>query len=88
MRTFAQTVGADLPSLAAQARAVHTGGVDLVRITARTLVIAGDQDPLAARPGVLADAIPDARLVLVAGDHGIVGSSPGFRTAVADFLRD
>ncbi|HEX7307201.1 alpha/beta fold hydrolase [Lentzea sp.] len=88
MRTFAESVGADLPSLAAQARAVHTGGVELARITARTLVIAGDQDPLAVRPDVLADAIPDARLVLVAGDHGIVGSSPAFRTAVADFLQD
>ncbi|USX53894.1 alpha/beta fold hydrolase [Lentzea sp. HUAS12] len=88
MRTFAQTVGADLPSLAAQARAVHTGGVDLARITARTLVIAGDEDPLAARPEVLADAIPDACLVLVAGDHTIVGSSPDFRTVVVDFLQD
>jgi len=88
MRAFAETVGADLPSLAAQARAVHTGGVELARISARTLVIAGDQDPLAARPEVLADAIPDARLVLVAGDHSIVGSSLDFRTAVADFLRD
>jgi len=88
MRAFAETVGADLPSLAAQARAVHTGGVELARISARTLVIAGDQDPLAAQPEVLADAIPDARLVLVAGDHSIVGSSLDFRTAVADFLRD
>ncbi|KOV78047.1 alpha/beta fold hydrolase [Nocardia sp. NRRL S-836] len=88
MRAFAAAVGADLPSLAAQARSVHTGGVDLARITAHTLVIAGDRDPLAARPEVLAAAIPHARVVLVAADHGTAHSTPDFRAAVVEFLRD
>ncbi|GAA1286835.1 alpha/beta fold hydrolase [Saccharothrix xinjiangensis] len=87
LRAFAELVGADLPSLAAQARAVHRDGIDLAAITAPTLVIAGDRDPLAERPHVLAGAIPDARLRIVAGDHGVVGDSPGFRSAVVGFLR-
>ncbi|MEU3648077.1 alpha/beta fold hydrolase [Lentzea sp. NPDC034063] len=88
MRAFAEMVGADFLSLAAQARALHTGGVDFARITAESLVIAGDEDPLAVRPEVLADALPNARLVIVPGDHNIVGSNPDFRAAVVDFLRN
>ncbi len=87
MRAFADIVGADLPSLAAQARSVHQDGVDLAAITARTLVIAGDDDPLAERPHVLADAIPGARLRVVPGDHGSTGDNPDFRSAVVEFLR-
>jgi pimeloyl-ACP methyl ester carboxylesterase len=87
MVAFAESVGADLPSLAAQARAAHQGGIDLAAITAPTLVIAGDADPLARRPHVLADAIAGARLHVVAGDHGTTVAGPDFRTAVVDFLR-
>lgn len=87
MRAFAEVVGSDLPSLAAQARSVHKGHLDLAAITAETLVIAGDDDPLADRPQVLADAIPGARLRVVAGDHGTAGGSPDFRAAVVAFLR-
>lgn len=86
MVAFAGAVGADFPSLAAQARAAHQGGIDLAAITAPTLVIAGDDDPLAQRLHVLADAIGDARLHVVPGDHGTTVGSPGFRTAVVDFL--
>jgi pimeloyl-ACP methyl ester carboxylesterase len=87
MRAFAEVVGADLPSLAAQARSVHRDGVDLAAITARTLVIAGCDDPLAERPHVLADAIPGARLLVVAGDHGTAVGSPDFQSAIVLFLR-
>lgn len=86
MRAFAETRGNDLPSLAAQARAVHHDGIDLAAVTAETLVIAGDADPLAQRPHVLAEAIPGARLCLVGGAHDVVVSSPGFRSAVVGFL--
>jgi hypothetical protein len=49
-------------------------------------VLAGDADPLAARPQVLADAIAGARLQLVAGDHlGAVGD-PAFTAALVEFL--
>ena len=86
LRASAEVTGADLPSLAAQARSVHRDGIDLAAITARTLVIAGDEDPLARRPHVLADAIPGARLHVVPGDHGTTVRSPHFRTAVVAFL--
>ncbi|GAA0577790.1 alpha/beta hydrolase [Paractinoplanes ferrugineus] len=86
MRAFAEMLGDDLPSLAAQARAVHRDGIDLAAITAETLVVAGDADPLAERPHVLADAITGARLHLVAGGHDVVGTSPQFRSAVVGFL--
>ncbi|MFD7660653.1 alpha/beta fold hydrolase, partial [Actinosynnema sp. NPDC059797] len=87
MLASAAAAGADFPSLAAQARAVHRSGIDLAAITAPTLVIAGDDDPLARRPHVLAGAIADARLHVVAGDHGTTVGSPAFRAAVVDFLR-
>jgi pimeloyl-ACP methyl ester carboxylesterase len=87
MRTFADPVGADRSSLAAQARSVHAEGIDLAAITVPALVIAGDADPLAARPEVLAAAIGGgARLRLVAGGHEVIGTSPGFRTAIVEFL--
>jgi pimeloyl-ACP methyl ester carboxylesterase len=86
MRAFAETLGSDLPSLAAQARSVHRDGIDLAAVKAETLVIAGDADPLAVRPHVLADAIAGAQLRLVSGSHDIVGSNPDFRTAVVEFL--
>ncbi|WP_218133604.1 alpha/beta fold hydrolase [Lentzea fradiae] len=88
MRASATQSGADLRSMAAQALALHTAGVDFARITADAIVIAGDEDPLAVRPEVLADAIPGARLVLVPGDHGAAINSAEFSTAVVDFLRD
>lgn len=88
LRAFADVVGADLPSLAAQARSAHQGGIDLAAVTARTLVIAGDDDPLARRPHVLADALADARLRVVAGDHGTTLGNPDFTSAVVDFLGD
>ncbi|MCU7723914.1 alpha/beta hydrolase [Actinoplanes sp. KI2] len=86
LRANATMLGADLPSLAAQARAVHREGIDLAAITAETLVIAGDADPLAERPHVLAEAIAGASLRLVAGGHEVIGSSPGFRSAIIEFL--
>ncbi|MFE9747121.1 alpha/beta fold hydrolase [Saccharothrix saharensis] len=83
---FAAATGADFPSLAAQARAAHQDGIDLAAITAPTLVIAGDDDPLAERPHVLAEAIPGARARVVPGDHGTAVGSPAFRAAVVAFL--
>ncbi|BCJ46025.1 alpha/beta hydrolase [Actinoplanes ianthinogenes] len=86
LRAHAEMLGADLPSLAAQARAVHRTGIDLAAITAETLVIAGDADPLAERPHVLAEAIAGASLRLIAGGHEVIGTSPEFRSAVIAFL--
>ncbi|SDX47366.1 hypothetical protein SAMN05661080_00051 [Modestobacter sp. DSM 44400] len=55
-------------------------------VVAPTLVPAGDADPLAVRPEVLAAAIPGARLTLVSGDHlGAVAVAP-FATALVELL--
>ncbi|TKJ30973.1 alpha/beta hydrolase [Blastococcus sp. CCUG 61487] len=87
-RAFADATGADRLALAAHARVVHAQPLPLADITAPTLVVAGDADPLAVRPQVLVDAIPEARLVMVPGDHlGAVGS-PVFVGALVGFLRD
>jgi len=49
-------------------------------------VLAGDADPLAVRPEVLVDAIPDARLRIVSGDHMQAIGDPRFTASIVDFL--
>lgn len=85
-RALADAVGADRAALRAQAHAVYQGGVALERITAPTLVLAGDSDPLAVRPEVLAAAIPDASLRLVSGDHMAAVADPRFTESIVAFL--
>lgn len=85
-RAFADAAGADRLALAAHARVVHTGHVPLRDITAPTLVLAGEDDPLAVRPQLLADAIPDARLRLVPGNHLSAVGGHAFGVALVEFL--
>jgi pimeloyl-ACP methyl ester carboxylesterase len=87
-RAFADSTGADRLALAAQARVVHAQPLPLAAITAPTLVVAGEADPLAARPQVLADAVPGARLVVVPGDHLGAVREPAFAGALVGFLAD
>jgi pimeloyl-ACP methyl ester carboxylesterase len=77
-RALADALGCDRLALAAQARRAWTGGVALGAITAATLVVAGDSDPLAAQPQELADAIPGAQLRVLPGDHISVLGDPAF----------
>ena len=85
-RAFADMIGGDRRALAAHAQVVHAEPIALDRITVPTLVLAGDADPLAARPQVLADAIPGARLEVLSGDHtGAVGD-PRFIPTLVEFL--
>ena len=49
-------------------------------------MLAGEQDPLAVRPQVLAEAIPDATLQIVSGDHMSALADPRFTRAIVDFL--
>lgn len=85
-RRFADSTGADRFALAAQADRVHRSAIALGDITAATLLLVGDADPLAARPHVLADAIPAATLQVIPGDHlGAVGR-PEFAPAIVAFL--
>jgi pimeloyl-ACP methyl ester carboxylesterase len=87
-RAFADSTGADRLALAAHVRAVNTEPLPLGDIAAPTLVVAGDADPLAVRPQVLADAISGARLVTVPGDHLGAVRTPEFVTALVGFLGD
>jgi pimeloyl-ACP methyl ester carboxylesterase len=57
-----------------------------MRIGAPTLVIGGEADEVAPRPQVLASAIPDARLLIVPGDHLSAVVAPEFRAGIVDFL--
>ncbi|WP_448640836.1 alpha/beta fold hydrolase [Geodermatophilus sp. URMC 63] len=85
-RRLADALNADRRALAAHARAVHVHGADLAAITAPTLVLAGDADPLAVRPEVLAAAIPGARVTVVPGDHSTALRAPAFAAALVGFL--
>ena len=85
-RRLADGLGADRQALLAQAASIHRGGVELERISAPTLLLAGDRDPLASRPEVLVAAIPRARLELLEGDHMAVVGDPRFAALIAEFL--
>ncbi len=85
-RQLADATGGDRKALAAQARSVFRGEIALERISAPTLVLAGDSDPMAIRPEVLSEAIPDATLRILHGDHiGAIGD-PSFKRSIVDFL--
>lgn len=56
------------------------------QITAPTLVLVGDADPIAARPEVLAAAVPRAQLRVITGDHLSAVTDPAFAPAIVEFL--
>ncbi len=85
-RRLADALGADRKALVAQASSIYRGNIALAAITAHTLVLAGDADPLAVRPEVLAEAIPDATLRTVSGDHIEAIADPSFTRSIVDFL--
>lgn len=85
-RVFADAIGADRAALAAQAASVHARPIPLNRIEAPTLVLTGDDDPLAARPEVLAGALRTAMVRRVPGNHMSALRAPGFTTELIDFL--
>jgi pimeloyl-ACP methyl ester carboxylesterase len=85
-RRLADALGADRRALVAQASSIYRGHIALGNIAAPTLVLAGDSDPLAVRPEVLAAAIPDATLRIVSGNHTEVFADPNFTRSIVDFL--
>ncbi|WP_327010288.1 alpha/beta hydrolase [Dactylosporangium sp. NBC_01737] len=85
-RLLADAVGADRAALAAQVSAAHRTPIALDRITAPTLVLVGQDDALAARPEVLAAAIPGARWRIVSGDHMTALRAPAYAPALVKFL--
>jgi pimeloyl-ACP methyl ester carboxylesterase len=85
-RQLADALGSDREALAAQARSVYRGEIALGRISAPTLLLAGETDPLAIRPQVLADAIPEATLEMLTGNHIEALGDPRFRQSIVNFL--
>jgi pimeloyl-ACP methyl ester carboxylesterase len=85
-RGLADVVGTDREALAACAEASFSRSVPFDQITAPTLVLVGDEDPLAVRPEVLAAAIPHAQLRLISGDHLGAVTNPAFAPAIVEFL--
>ncbi len=85
-RAFAEMVGGDRRALAAVVSAAHATSIPLGAVTVPTLVIAGEEDELAVRPKVLADAIANATLVTLPGDHLTVLRDPGFIPALIHFI--
>jgi len=85
-RGLADALGADREALIAQASSIYRGDIALGRISAPTLVLAGDADPLAVRPEVLAQAIGNATLRIVSGDHIRAIADPSFTRSIVDFL--
>jgi pimeloyl-ACP methyl ester carboxylesterase len=85
-RRLADALGADREALVAQASSIYRGNIALGAIAAPTLVLAGDADPLAVRPEVLVEAIPDATLRIVSGNHMEAIADPSFTRSIVDFL--
>lgn len=85
-RLLADALGADRVALAAQVHAAHRTPIALGAITAPTLVLVGRDDALAARPEVLAGAIPGARWRVVGGDHMTAVRAPAYAPALVEFL--
>jgi pimeloyl-ACP methyl ester carboxylesterase len=86
-RVFADLTGADRLALAAIARSANREPLALDRISIPTLVLAGDKDPLASEPEVLAGAIGGARFKRLPGDHLGVFRDPALIPAIVDFVR-
>ncbi len=85
-RRLADALKGDREALVAQSRSIYRGEIALGDIAAPTLLLAGDTDPLAIRPRVLADAIPDGTLELLSGNHIEVLGDPRFKRSIVEFL--
>jgi len=88
-RTFADATKADRLALAAVQRArVVEGHPDLRSVAVPVLLVVGDRDTLAGDAEAVVRALPDARLVVVPGDHLSAVMSPEFASAVVGFLAE
>ena len=88
-REFADFTGADRHALAALSRSdALRYAVRFDAITVPTLVVAGADDTLIRSPSLLADRLPSARSVTVAGDHLGAPYDPAFSLALVDFLEE
>lgn len=88
-RMLADLLQADRLALAAVVKGAADGDpphLDLTAIKVPTLVLAGEDDPLATEPERLAAAIPGAELRVVPGDHLGAVLHPDFSAALVEFL--
>ncbi len=88
-RAFAEQTGSDLEALAAcmLSHRVLVSEEDLGKITAPTLVVAGDEDEIAGSVSTLVDAIPFAEGVVLPGkDHMKAVGDKTYKLSVLDFL--
>ena len=65
---------------------MYASPIDLQRIAAPTLVIAGADDVLAVHPERLAAAIPGAESLKIPGDHLGAVRMPEFVAAATEFI--
>jgi pimeloyl-ACP methyl ester carboxylesterase len=88
-REFADSTGADRHALAALSRSdALRYSVRFDDITVPTLVVAGAGDTLIRSPSELAERLPSARSVTVAGDHLGAPYDPAFARAIVEFLEE
>jgi pimeloyl-ACP methyl ester carboxylesterase len=88
-RSFADATKADRLALAAVQRArVVEGHPDLGSVDVPVLVVVGDRDTFVGDAERVVRALPDARLVVVPGDHLSAVVSPAFAEAVVRFLTE
>jgi pimeloyl-ACP methyl ester carboxylesterase len=88
-REFADFTGADRRALAALSRSdALRYSVRFDAITVPTLVVAGADDRLIRSPSELADRLPSARSMTVAGDHLGAPYDPAFSRALVEFLEE
>jgi pimeloyl-ACP methyl ester carboxylesterase len=85
-RHLADALKADRLALLAQAAAIHRDGVEPERIRVPTLVLAGSTDPMAIRPEVLSQALPNATLKILDGDHVGALRDPRLTASIVEFL--
>ncbi|MEO7936764.1 MAG: alpha/beta hydrolase [Dokdonella sp.] len=85
-RAFAEANGSDLKALAAQASRMFDQVIELKRISADTLVLAGEKDALALHPQRLAAAIARGQSITVPGDHLGAVAQPKFIETAIHFL--
>ncbi len=88
--TYAKSIGADFRSLYLQQKYQPvTTKKELSQLQGpEVLVIAGDEDTDNGNPQELQEAIPNARLSIVPGDHNTTYKKATFSKAVMDFIKN
>lgn len=86
MREFADATGADRRALAALMRGRHNLPFELHRVAVPALLLIGADDVAAGDPVVVAEAMAECELAIVAGDHASALIDPAFKAALLAFL--